>query len=807
MAAPMIRSAVRICNLQTLRFTMTGSHSTKVLAEATGAAISTTRRAIVRRVLKGVFWSQFTLFLAAARPVTADELIVVEPEATLRSAAVRNATTIRTIRTGERLELLEDRPRHEYFHVRDIGTGETGWMHRSLVRRSPDSARSRFAERADASPDIRTDTEATHRHLLVGRPPEVHLRLRDGYSVAVDSRLRIPVWVQYQLKPEELRGPGDRDNSDFRADPTLPELVRSNLNDYRNSGYDRGHMAPAGDMKRTQDVMDESFLLSNISPQVGNGFNRHIWRVLEESIREWVANRGELTIITGPLFKPDSDGRVQYNVIGENQVAVPNAFFKIVVDGHPDEEHPQALAFVIPNRRLFERTIDEFLVSIDEIEADSGLDFLQEFSDVVEDRLEADAATRLWNLSPRINELALAFEQNQRLHLVDLDADGRFEDPVQIAGIERWASEHQPSHVYLLAHGWNTSKSEARASYEAFVDLMGRVSDEFAVRPAEYRPVLIGVRWPSKAWDSENSMSVLSATEDEDLTLAIVNVLPAEMSPGTYVDDVRHLRELLMLPESSVTPEHVQEVEVILRRYSTEPENQDDHSLFDEVAAPEGAAKFDSVRGMFRVFTFWQMKKRAGIVGRRGGTAVLRRVMLAAPTAKFHLGGHSFGCKFWLASLTGPADVVPRDVDSLLLLQGAVSAWAFADQVPDTTLPGGYRSVLSRVSGPLIATYSKHDWPLQYAYPAGSMLAGQVGELSSDADTVSPHAALGAVGAAGAGTASHHRTILQSGVEYDLGPGIWSIQSDEVIDGHSGIYHAQVAWLAWAGILAKHVNP
>ena len=140
--------------------------------------------------------------------------------------------------------------------------------------------------------------------------------------------------------------------------------------------------------------MSESFFLSNMSPQVGVGFNRGLWRNLEESIRGWVQQRGTLTIITGPIFEV-ADDRVNYQVIGRNSVAVPNAFYKIVVENQADGER-EILAFMIPNEDVRGRDLDEFLVSVDDIEVATGLDFLSALPDDEERDIESQAAENLW---------------------------------------------------------------------------------------------------------------------------------------------------------------------------------------------------------------------------------------------------------------------------------------------------------------------------------------------------------------------------------------------------------------------------
>jgi DNA/RNA endonuclease G (NUC1) len=125
---------------------------------------------------------------------------------------------------------------------------------------------------------------------------------REGYVLAHSSVSKIPYWVCEHSTVAEITGPADRDNSKFKPDPELAGLPRAELSDYKGSGFDRGHMAPAGDFKNSQPLMDQSFYLSNMVPQHGLTFNRGIWAELEGRTRDWVKKRGECWIISGPMF-------------------------------------------------------------------------------------------------------------------------------------------------------------------------------------------------------------------------------------------------------------------------------------------------------------------------------------------------------------------------------------------------------------------------------------------------------------------------------------------------------------------------
>lgn len=223
-------------------------------------------------------------------------------------------------------------------------------------------------------------------HIKYGAPSQEPVLLcRTGYILSHDSKHKVPDWVAYHLTKEKIYGVHGRSN-DFRADPDLPIGERSELSDYRRSGYDRGHMAPAAAMKWSAKAMSESFLLSNMAPQVGVGFNRHIWKNLEEYVREWTKQRGELYVVTGPIY----GGVVQ--TIGANRVSVPTHFYKVIFDPAKME----VIAFILPNAKLDSGDLPTFITSIDEVEGKTGLDFLSALGDNIEKRIEAAKQLKLW---------------------------------------------------------------------------------------------------------------------------------------------------------------------------------------------------------------------------------------------------------------------------------------------------------------------------------------------------------------------------------------------------------------------------
>lgn len=209
-----------------------------------------------------------------------------------------------------------------------------------------------------------------------------------GYTLLYDEEHEQPRWVAYHLSREELYGSHDR-GDDFRVDPSI--LTGSaTLDDYRGSGYDRGHLIPAADLSWSEDAMSGSFYMSNMSPQVGD-FNRGIWSKLEATVRNFADTEGAVYVVTGPVL---TDG--PYKTIGKNKVSVPNAYYKVVLD-YQEPEY-KAIGFVLPNEGS-KKDLQTFTTSIDEVEELTGLDFFHRLKDTEENELEASFDVSQWDFS------------------------------------------------------------------------------------------------------------------------------------------------------------------------------------------------------------------------------------------------------------------------------------------------------------------------------------------------------------------------------------------------------------------------
>ncbi|KAK7020155.1 hypothetical protein SK128_022301 [Halocaridina rubra] len=212
-----------------------------------------------------------------------------------------------------------------------------------------------------------------------GFPGLANIRSLDDFVISYDTRTRVPHWVCEHLTPESVaRNPDvDRGKCDFHEDLSVHEYFRSENRDYKGSGFDRGHMAAAGNHRSSQEVCRQTFLLSNMAPQVGKGFNRDKWNDLEQYCRKLAKENPNVYVCTGPLYLPrrEEDGKlyVKYQVLGQNHVAVPSHFFKVVVvetiNGQLELE-----SFVLPNAVIDDATpISTFHVPAEVVERASGL--------------------------------------------------------------------------------------------------------------------------------------------------------------------------------------------------------------------------------------------------------------------------------------------------------------------------------------------------------------------------------------------------------------------------------------------------
>ncbi|MGN1188961.1 MAG: DNA/RNA non-specific endonuclease [Candidatus Ornithospirochaeta sp.] len=209
-----------------------------------------------------------------------------------------------------------------------------------------------------------------------------------GYTLSYSEEYEVPEWVAYELTREEVITQAVERKDNFREDKAV-STGSATLNDYKKSGYDRGHMAPAADFRWSFDAMNDTFYLSNMCPQT-HAFNAGIWSDLEEAVRSIAYEDECVYVVTGPVL---TDG--PYETIGENEVAVPKYFYKVILDYTLPTV--KAIGFIMPHENSKE-PLSYFAVTVDEVEEITGLDFFPLLPDDEEERLESSLDTTLWAL-------------------------------------------------------------------------------------------------------------------------------------------------------------------------------------------------------------------------------------------------------------------------------------------------------------------------------------------------------------------------------------------------------------------------
>ncbi len=238
------------------------------------------------------------------------------------------------------------------------------------------------------------DVEAFKRLMPTSTTGEVVLNPYYALSYAEDYEQA--EWVAYALTEERLRMPWVERTDNFMPDTKITRASAS-PDDYRHSGYDRGHLVPAADMAFSEEAMASTFLMSNISPQSRN-FNKGIWRELEELTRDWAKKNEALYVVTGPVLTEEPKA-----YIGPNEVAVPTAYFKVLLDY--TEPQIKGIGFILPNEVSYE-SLFKYAVTIDEVERQTGLDFFPNLLSNSEERaIESQVNIDLWEFNKKKYEL------------------------------------------------------------------------------------------------------------------------------------------------------------------------------------------------------------------------------------------------------------------------------------------------------------------------------------------------------------------------------------------------------------------
>ncbi|OMP30990.1 DNA/RNA non-specific endonuclease [Mangrovimonas sp. DI 80] len=206
----------------------------------------------------------------------------------------------------------------------------------------------------------------------------------DSYSLSYSEEHEQAEWVAYELRKDHLSDL-DFKRPYFEIDSTV-KTGAAHWRNYKNSGYDRGHLCPAGDRRYSLEAYYETFLTSNISPQ-DHYFNAGVWNRLEEQTRRWAKEYNSVFVVTGGVLTKN------LKTIGEEHVSVPDYFYKVIFDDSNSEV--KIIAFLIPAKESSEH-LNNFVVSVDSLEHITGIDFFPELEDNLENTLEASEEYSDW---------------------------------------------------------------------------------------------------------------------------------------------------------------------------------------------------------------------------------------------------------------------------------------------------------------------------------------------------------------------------------------------------------------------------
>lgn len=206
-----------------------------------------------------------------------------------------------------------------------------------------------------------------------------------GYQLSYNEQHEQAEWVAYSLHKNDIVYTNHK-RPFFIVDPKV-RTKSADWRNYKNSGYDKGHLCPAGDKRYSKKAHDETFYTSNVSPQ-NHQFNAGIWNKLEQKTRYWAKKYNHLYVVTGGILEKN------LKTIGKDRVSVPNYFYKIILDY--TEPEIKAIAFLIPHKDS-SKPLYEFVVSIDELEQKTGVDFFPSLPNSIENKLEANTNYKNWS--------------------------------------------------------------------------------------------------------------------------------------------------------------------------------------------------------------------------------------------------------------------------------------------------------------------------------------------------------------------------------------------------------------------------
>jgi hypothetical protein len=428
-------------------------------------------------------------------------------------------------------------------------------------------------------------------------------------------------------------------------------------------------------------------------------------------------------------------------------------------------------------------------------------------------------------------------------YLIAFDKDGRErnDDPDGGTLSTRMLADlaAQPvTDVFLISHGWKGDIPAAREQYNNWIRAMTQCPKDIerlrAIRPG-FRPMLIGIHWPSLPLGDEEfgggsaafGVTAMPTLEQliEIYADRIADTPAARAAMKTIFESALADNEPVKLPDDVVAAYESLNKESSLAGSGEGTDPGSDREPFDAQEAYRNAradAASDPVNfGGFQLsgllsplqqLSFWKMKDRARKFGESGGHELLKKIQ-AATNGRVHLMGHSFGCIVMSAATAGPRGdgALPRPVDTLFLVQGALSLWSYCSRIEKAEgKPGYFRSILAgtKVAGVTLSTTSEYDTAVGRFYPLGAGIARQVNFAPGD---LPKYGGLGAFGVQGPDTNAVPLDMLGLDNNYLFERGkVYNIDANEFIrngggasGAHNDIAHAEVAHSYWQAIIAR----
>ncbi|WP_377479286.1 MAG: hypothetical protein P2A85_10025 [Microcoleus anatoxicus] len=426
-------------------------------------------------------------------------------------------------------------------------------------------------------------------------------------------------------------------------------------------------------------------------------------------------------------------------------------------------------------------------------------------------------------------------------YLIAFDKDGNERDEADGKKLSEQifsALANEPiTDVFLMSHGWMGDIPAARNQYNDWIGAMAKQTADIEkikqVRSG-FRPLMIGVHWPSKPWGNEDLTSSVSFDiNDEDpreqlvdeYASRIANTEAARQALHTILNSASEDNTLDSLPPEVLSAYQVLNQEADLGTEGEGGAPGSDWEGFDPEAiyeaskdepvsfSTDSSSVWDKVLDPLRVLSYWKMKERARQIGENSGFNLLKTLQeKAAETVRFHLMGHSFGCIVVSSILSGPKGkgILVRPVDSLALVQGAVSLWSYCSKISyERDRPGYFNTIIaqSKVAGPIVTTHSQFDYAVGRMYP----LAGKTAFSSVDfaPGQLPKYGGIGSFGLGGDDLAAENTNMLPCDASYDFKPGkIYNLESSKFIcnvelggptsGAHCDIAKPEVAHAVWS---------